>query len=234
MKKFLNKGVNMVQRVYVEKRALHALEAGHLLTELTESIGISGLKKVRTLNRYDTEGVAEGVYDRAKTCVFSEPQTDVVLDTLDVSDADFVLAIEYLPGQYDQRADFCAQCIETLGSARPVVRTARIYLFYGSLSEADRETIKAHLLNPVECREASMELPETLKDAIPEVGKVPVLEGFCNLKEEDLQSFLDEHSLAMDTEDLAFLRDWFSEKLQRDPTETELKLLDNQRRCWAD
>ncbi|MBR6530576.1 MAG: phosphoribosylformylglycinamidine synthase [Clostridia bacterium] len=221
----------MVQRVYVEKRALHALEAEHLLAEFQESLGIKGLKRVRTLNRYDTEGVAEGVYDRAKTCVFSEPQTDVVTDEIDLQKADYVLAVEYLPGQYDQRADFCAQCIETLGSTRPLVRTARIYLFYGKLKKSECDMIRTHLLNPVECREASMDLPATLKDEIPEVGKVPVLEGFCELEGEALSEFLKQHSLAMDTEDLVFLRDWFKDRLHRDPTETELKLLDT---YWSD
>ena len=220
----------MVHRIYVEKRAGFAREAEALCAELRELLGVQGLERTRILNRYDVEGLDEAALERCKAVVFADPCTDALPDGLP-EDGARALAVESLPGQYDQRADAAEQCIGLLLSCkRPTVRTARVYLLYGALSDADLAAIKRHLINPVECREAQLEEYETLNVPYPEPKDVPVLAGFRELEDAGLGAALTEHGLAMSLEDLRLCRDHFRQE-GRDPTLAELKVLDT---YWSD
>ena len=221
----------MVSRVYVEKKAGYAPEAAALLKECRSFLGIEGVKDVRILNRYDVEGLAAELFAEAKTKVFSEPQIDVTYDELEGFNEDCRFAVEALPGQFDQRADSAAQCIELLTQEkRPTVRYAKIILLYGEVSAEDLERIKHYVINPVESREASFDLPETLKEEIAEPADVKVLDGFRELRDEELGAFRDDYGLAMGEDDLLFLQAYCRET-GRDPTMTELRIVDT---YWSD
>ena len=153
-----------VYRIYVEKKKPFAVEASGILADIHNSLGISHVEDVRVINRYDVEDIEEGLFTYAKTTVFSEPQLDIVSDEADLNGAAAVFAVEPLPGQFDQRADSAAQCIQLLGQCdRPTVHSAKVYALYGDLTTEDVAAIKKHVINPVECREASLDKPETLK-----------------------------------------------------------------------
>ena len=217
----------MVTRLYVEKKAPLAGEARALLSDLRTLLGIESLEGLRLLNRYDVEGLDETLFEACRTTVFSEPQLDLTYDELPKADAAF--AVEYLPGQFDQRADSAAQCIQILAQCeRPAVRTARVYLLTGKLSEQDVSRIKAHLINPVEAREAQLAPYDTLAQSFDVPSRVPVLEGFRTMK--DKAAFLADYGLAMDEADLDVCLDYFS-KEGRDPTLTELRMIDT---YWSD
>jgi len=220
----------MVYRVYVEKKPGQTHEADGLLREVQDFLQIKGLSAVRVLNRYDVENLDKQLFDYAVSTVFSEPQVDDV--TFTVPEGQVVFAVEPLPGQFDQRADSAAQCIQILGQCdRPTVRSAKVYVLAGELSEADIAAIKKHVINPVECREASLELPETLavEYAIPE--KVATVEGFIAMDDAALAALLDKLGLAMDLEDLKFLQNYFKNDEGRDPTITEIRVVDT---YWSD
>ena len=217
----------MVTRLYVEKKAPLAGEARALLSDLRTLLGIESLEGLRLLNRYDVEGLDETLFEACRTTIFSEPQLDLTYDELPKADAAF--AVEYLPGQFDQRADSAAQCIQILAQCeRPAVRTARVYLLTGKLSEQDVLRIKAHLINPVEAREAQLAPYDTLAQSFDVPSRVPVLEGFRTMK--DKAAFLADYGLAMDEADLGVCLDYFS-KEGRDPTLTELRMIDT---YWSD
>ncbi len=219
----------MVYRIFVEKRPAFAGEAKALLSELTEQLGIASLKGVRILNRYDVEGISEDLFRSAVKTVFSEPQTDDASEELRAEGR--VLTVEYLPGQFDMRADSAAQCIQIISQGeRPLVRSARVYCFAGNLSEEEFARIRKHLINPVEAREASAGKPETLRADYPEPAPVPVLTGFREMDEAGASRMLAEYRLAMDRADLLFTRDHFR-KEGRDPSLTELRVLDT---YWSD
>ncbi|MBQ6368100.1 MAG: phosphoribosylformylglycinamidine synthase [Erysipelotrichaceae bacterium] len=221
----------MVSRVYVEKKAGYAPEAAALKKECRSFLGIEGVEDVRILHRYDVEGLAPELFEEAKTKVFSEPQIDVIYDKLEGFNEDCRFAVEALPGQFDQRADSAAQCIELLTQEkRPTVRYAKIILLYGKVAPEDLERIKHYMINPVESREASFALPETLKEEIAEPADVKVLDGFRALKEEELKGFREEYGLAMGEDDLLFLQAYCRE-IGRDPTMTELRIVDT---YWSD
>ena len=221
----------MVYRVFVEKKAELANEAASLCTEIQQLLGINALKGVRILNRYDVENIDKELFDYCKMTVFAEPQLDIVTDTLDENGADFVLAVEYLPGQFDQRADSAAQCIQIISQKeRPVVKTAKIYLFSGELSESDIAVIKNHIINPVECREASMGTFDTLKTDYEIPTSVETLEGFLSLDEAGLAEFVKSYGLAMDNDDIKFCQDYFKSE-NREPTITEIRMIDT---YWSD
>ena len=176
----------MVYRVFVEKKSELAHEANGLCNELKNLVGIDGLQAVRLLNRYDVENIDEALFGQAVRTVFSEPQLDTVTDTLTYAEGDVVFAVEPLPGQFDQRADSAAQCIQLQSQGdRPTVRSAKVYVLEGTLSEADVTAIKKYVINAVESREATMDKPETLaiEYAIPET--VATVEGFVSLDAED-------------------------------------------------
>ncbi|MEA5038218.1 MAG: phosphoribosylformylglycinamidine synthase [Clostridiaceae bacterium] len=217
----------MVRRLYVEKRSGLDGEAKALLADLRTVVGIENLTGLRLLCRYDTEGLDDELFDRCRTKVFSEPQLDLTYATL--PESKYTFAVEYLPGQFDQRADSAAQCIQLLAQCeRPTVRSAKVYLPEGPLTEDDLCQIKKYVINPVEAREASLALPETLAQVYPAPPQVAVLQGFRDMTDD--AAFIREYGLAMDEADLRFCRSYFEEE-GRDPTMTELRLIDT---YWSD
>ena len=220
----------MVFRVYVEKKAELANEANSLHKDIVSLLGIKELEGLRLLNRYDVEGVSEELFESAVKNVFSEPQLDITSRVLEETN-DTVFAVEFLPGQFDQRADSAAQCIQIISQGeRPVVKTAKVYLLKGKLTDNQVKEIKKYVINPVECREASLEEVSTLKTVynIPET--VETLTGFINLDKAGLEEFIKTHGLAMDIDDIEFCRSYF-ESEKRDPTITEIKMIDT---YWSD
>ena len=168
----------MVSRIYVEKKPGFDVEAQQLKGELTEILGIKGIEALRIINRYDVEGIDEELFRSCVPTVFSEPQVDVTYDELPASDG-AVFAVEFLPGQFDQRADSASECVQLISQGeRPAVRSAKVYIISGALDEAAIEAIKHYVVNPVEARIASLDLPETLYMETPEPQPVEVLDGF--------------------------------------------------------
>ena len=221
----------MVYRIYVEKKTELAHEAHALFTELTQLVGIKGLLGVRILNRYDVENIDGELFKKTVNTVFSEPQLDEVTDTLDARGGK-VFAVEYLPGQYDQRADSAAQCIQIISCGeRPTIRTAKVYVLDGDITENDVCEIKKYVINAVESREASLDKPDTLAIdyAIPKT--VATVDGFTNLDDEGMAKLLDNLGLAMDIDDLKFLQNYFKNEEKRDPTITEIRVVDT---YWSD
>lgn len=220
----------MVYRIFVEKKKGLANEAEALLLELRNLLGIKKLTYVRLLNRYDVENISAELFEEAVRTVFSEPQLDIASETLS-ADGGTVFAVEYLPGQFDQRADSAAQCIQIISRGdRPDIRTAKVYVLGGELSESDIAEIKKYVINPVEAREAALEKPETLAMKYEIPTEVATLDGFCGLDEDGLGEFISKYGLAMDKDDIRFCRDYFrSEK--RDPTLTEIRMIDT---YWSD
>ena len=224
----------MVYRIYVEKRPGLSPEAGSLLGDLQNFLGLTALTDLRVLNRYDVEGISREVYDKARDVVFSEPQVDVTYEeTFPMPEGKWqVLAVESLPGQFDQRADSCAQCIQLMaGVERPLVACAKVYLLAGDLTEEDMEKLRHYLINPVESREASLDKPETLRRTYDVPHTVRTLTGFTALDEKGLAALLEELGLAMDLDDLKFLQTYFRDDEHRDPTITEVRVVDT---YWSD
>ena len=220
----------MVYRVFVEKKPELANDARSLLSEAKQLPGVEHLERVRILNRYDVEHITPELFDYAVKTVFSEPQVDLVTREADTDGAS-VFAVEYLPGQFDQRADSAAQCIQIISQGeRPDVRTARVYLLYGALTDAELAAVKKHVINPVDSREASLALPKTLEIRYEIPTEVETLTGFCSRSDEELAQLIEERGLAMDLDDIRFCRDYFRTE-QRDPTITELRMIDT---YWSD
>ena len=220
----------MIYRVYVEKKPGLTQEADSLCAELRDLVGIRSLTGLRILNRYDAENMTPELFALARRTVFSEPQLDLVSDTFDAHGA-AVFAVEYLPGQFDQRADSAAQCIQMLSRAeRPLIRTAKVYLLEGQLTDAELAAVKKYVINPVEAREASLALPETLAIRADAPDKVRILNGFRELDRAGLEDMIRTLGLAMDADDIAFCRSYFRSE-QRDPTLTEIRMIDT---YWSD
>ncbi len=220
----------MVYRVYVEKKKELANEAAALLSDAKNLLQIKNITDVRIINRYDVENIEEKLFEYAKTTVFSEPQLDIVSEDFSYENA-YVFAVEYLPGQFDQRADSAAQCIQIISQGeRPIVKTAKVYVLYGALTDADIAEIKKYVVNPVEARIAALEKPETLKTEYDIPTEVKTLDGFIELDRAGLENFVKEYGLAMDTDDIAFCQDYFKSE-HRDPTITEIRMIDT---YWSD
>ena len=223
-----------VYRCYSEKRPGFDVEAQGLCRQLREQLGVQGLESVRILNRYDADRIDPQVYEAAKSVVFSEPQVDVIYDEqFPAPQGEHqVLAVEALPGQYDQRADSCEQCIQLQsGVDRPIIATAKVYLLMGTISQEDLEKIRKYLINPVESREASMDKPETLERTHAAPDHVDTVEGFIAMDEKALEDLLSRLGLAMDLDDLKFLQTYFRDQEKRDPTITEIRVVDT---YWSD
>ena len=219
----------MVYRIYVEKKPGFDGEAQGLLHELVDLVGIQNLTGLRLLNRYDVEGIDAVLFQQAVPTVFSEPPVDVTYDKL--PDAKTVFAVEYLPGQFDQRADSASECIQLLSQGeRPAVRSARVYLLDGDLTDADLAAIKKYVINPVEAREASLDERSTLKMEFAIPTEVETLTGFTALDDDALEAFRNEKGLAMDHADIVFCQNYFKSE-HRDPTITEIRLIDT---YWSD
>ena len=220
----------MVYRVFVEKKKELANEAKSLCEDIRNLLRIASIEDVRILNRYDVENISRELFDYAVKTVFSEPQLDVVSSELD-RDGASVFAVEYLPGQFDQRADSAAQCIQIISQGeRPTVRTAKVYMLYGALTDEQLAEIKKYVINPVEARLAAMDKPETLKINYDIPTTVETLEGFNTLSREALADFIARYGLAMDLDDIAFCQEYFRSE-QREPTITEIRMIDT---YWSD
>ncbi len=222
-----------VYRIYVEKKPEFAVEADSLLGGIKSALGLENLKGMRVINRYDAEGLPVKDFELAIPVVFSEPAVDVTYDHLPaVGEDEQIFAVEYLPGQFDQRADSCAQCISLLTAGkRPVIKSARIYIVSGSLSEEELAQIKHYIINPVESREASLDEFETLDIKYDIPTEVSTVEGFIDSSEDDLKAMLSDLGLAMDLDDIKFCRKYFKEQEKRDPTITEIRMIDT---YWSD
>ncbi|MFL8800283.1 MULTISPECIES: phosphoribosylformylglycinamidine synthase [unclassified Clostridioides] len=224
---------SMVRRVLVEKREGFDLEAKALKKDLLESLHISNIENLRILNRYDVEGISEEVYENAAKTIFSEPNLDVVYyEEIPELNGERVFAIEFLPGQYDQRGDWAAQCIQIVNQGvRPAINTAKVYILSGQVTDEEFSKIKDYCINPVDSREASLEKPETLKMETEIPTTVEVLDGFIDLDEDGLKIFVSEKGLAMTLGDLQHVQKYFKDTEKRNPTITEIKVLDT---YWSD
>ena len=222
-----------VRRILVEKRQGFDLEAKALKKDLIESLHIDTIENLRILNRYDIEGIDGEVYENASKTIFSEPNLDIVYhETLEFNEGERVFAIEYLPGQYDQRGDWAAQCIQIVNEGnRPEINTAKLYILTGNITDEQFDKIKDYIINPVDSREASLEKPESLKMETEIPTEVEILDGFIDLNEEGLKVFLKNNGLAMTLGDLAHVQGYFKNTEKRNPTITEIKVLDT---YWSD
>ena len=223
-----------VRRIFVEKRqGFFDIPAQALCADLRESFGLTNLRTVRIVQRYDIEGLSDEEYNQARSIVFSEPPVDVVYDeTLPEFPNSRVFAVEYLPGQYDQTADSAAQCVQLLTQKeRPVIATAKVLILVGDIDEETFVKIKAYCINEVECREASLLKPETLNLTAELPQDVEVLTGFGQKSEAELQEFMDARGFAMSFEDLRFCQSYFRDTEKRDPTITEIRVIDT---YWSD
>ena len=220
----------MVYRIFVEKKEGLDNEAKGLLNEAKTLLGMERLENVRLFNRYDAENITEDLFRYAVKTVFSEPQLDTVSASIQLPGA-YVFAVEALPGQFDQRADSAAQCIQIISQGeRPLIRTAKVYALYGALTDGDIREFKKYVINPVECREASLDVPETLAIRYDIPTEVATLTGFTGLSREKLADFIASYGLAMDLDDIAFCQSYFR-KEGRDPTITEIRMIDT---YWSD
>ena len=235
----------MVSRIYVEKKPGFDVEAQQLLSELRTILGVKGLQGLRLVNRYDVEGIDDALFERCVPIVFSEPQVDVAtaelpVPSLRLDEAGFVasapagtrvFAVEYLPGQFDQRADSASECVQLVSAGeRPDVRSAKVYVLSGELTDAEFAAVKHYVINPVEAREASLAPKATLKMGVAAPEPVEVLDGLRELDDTGLAAFLGDRGLAMDLADLKFCQDYFVGE-QRDPTITEIRVIDT---YWSD
>ncbi len=222
----------MVRRIYVEKKSGFDVAAAKALTDFKSTLGKPQLSGVRVLIRYDIEELDGRFFDAAVRTVFSEPAVDTVyVDNFEKTADETVFAVEYLPGQYDQRADSAAQCVElALRCPRPGVRCATVYVLKGAAA-ADTEEIKKYVINPIDSRESSEALPATLAEELPEPEDVPVLSGFTALSDAGLAEMVSSYGLAMSLEDLKFVQSYFKNDEQRDPTLAELRVIDT---YWSD
>ena len=221
-----------VYRIYVEKKPAFAAQAGAIRSDIKASLGIS-LSALRLFNRYDVEGIDAKTFETASRTIFSEPPVDRTFTQLPpLAENQRLLAVEYLPGQFDQRADSCEQCIQIMTQGeRPAVRNARLYLLEGELYDQDMEAIRSHLINPVEAREASLDPVETLKTDYAIPTTVETLSGFTALNQKGLAEFVSDYGLAMDLDDIAFCQSYFRDTERRDPTITEIRMIDT---YWSD
>ena len=222
-----------VRRVYVEKKPAFAGAARELRHEICSYLGIQSLTGVRELIRYDVENISDEVFERACRTVFSEPPVDVLYkETFDVAVGSRVFSVEYLPGQFDQRADSAVQCVKFLKEDEdPIIRSAKTYVIEGNITDEEFEAIKAHCINPVDSRETGIVKPETLVTEFEEPADVAVFEGFIQMEEERLQELYASLNLAMTFKDFQHIQNYFRDEEKRDPSMTEIRVLDT---YWSD
>ena len=222
-----------VFRIYVEKKPEYAVEAKNLLSDAKTALRLDNLRNIRLLNRYDAEGLSDADFALAIGNVFSEPAVDTCYRTMpELKENETVFAVEYLPGQFDQRADSCEQCIQILTQGeRCKVKNARVYIVEGKLSADELAQLKAYIINPVESREASLEEFETLASEYEIPTEVETLTNFIYLEEVELVNFINKYGLAMDLDDIKFCQKYFKDTEKRDPTITEIRMIDT---YWSD
>ena len=221
-----------IKRLFVEKKKGFDIEAGAMCRDLKENLGLSGLSAVRIINRYDVEGMSDAEFELTKDTVFAEPQVDTLtFETLEIKEGKY-FATEYLPGQFDQRADSAAQCVQIMtGGEKPVVRTAKVIVLIGDITEEQLEAAAEYCINPVEARRASLDKPETLNDKAADPEDVKVIDGFFDLDREGLSDMVSSMGLAMDVDDISFCQDYFKNTEKRNPTVTEIRMIDT---YWSD
>ncbi|MCC8015698.1 MAG: phosphoribosylformylglycinamidine synthase [Eubacterium sp.] len=222
-----------IKRIYVEKKPGLNIEARQLFDDLKENLELKGLEGVRILIRYDIEGLYGEDFERCKKTVFSEPPVDILYEEkFDMSADETSFAAEYLPGQFDQRADSAMQCVQIVTEEdRPLINCAKVYVLKGSITADELDAVKKYCINPVDSREAALEKPQSLKIEHPEAEDVAVFKGFINLSEEEVLKMRDDLGLAMSGEDLLFCREYFRDTEKRDPSVTEIKVIDT---YWSD
>ena len=223
----------MVRRIYVQKKEGFNVEAKGILTDLKENLQIKELEEVIILNRYDVDGIDDKTYEKAKNTVFSEPQVDICFDeNYEFGKVDTIFAVEFLPGQFDQRASSLEECLQIIsGGKRPIAKTAKVYILKGKLNENQIQKIKKYLINSVDSREASLEKPSNIENQIEEPEDVKTIEGFINMTDENAEKFYEKYGFAMDLSDLKFCQKYFRDTEKRDPTMTEMKMIDT---YWSD
>ncbi len=222
-----------VRRVYVEKKSDFAIAARELQHEIGSYLGISGVSSVRVLTRYDVENISEDSFEKACHTVFAEPPVDsLYLEEFPVSPDARIFSVEYLPGQFDQRADSAVQCVQFLKEdEEPVIRSATTYIIEGKISDGEFESIKEHCINPVDSRETGLDKPKTLITKFDEPEDVKIMAGFCAMEEQELKSLYDSLGLAMTFRDFLHIQNYFNGQEHRDPTMTEIRVLDT---YWSD
>lgn len=222
-----------VRRIYVEKKDAYAVKAKELLDEISGYLSITTVKKVRELIRYDVENISDATFETACQTVFSEPPVDILYrETFDKNETDKVFSVEFLPGQFDQRADSAVQCVRFLNEEEnPIIKTAITYVIEGNVSEAELEKIKAYCINPVDSRETGFEKPETLETVYEEPADIQIFDGFQSMSEEELKSLFDSLGLAMTFKDFKHIQNYFAKEEKRDPSMTEIRVLDT---YWSD
>ena len=222
-----------VRRIYVEKKEPFAVKAKELQEEIGSYLGIDSVKRVRVFIRYDVENISEDIFERACKTVFSEPPVDILVrETIDIPEGGRVFSVEYLPGQYDQRADSAVQCIQFLKEdEQPIIKTATTYLITGNISDGEFEAIKQHCINPVDSRETDMVKPDTLVTNYEEPADVIVFDGFISMEEAQLKDLYESLNLAMTFQDFLHIKKYFTEEEKRNPSMTEIRVLDT---YWSD
>ena len=225
-----------VRRVYVEKKEGFGVQAHDLKQEISNYLGIQDVENVRVLIRYDVENISEEIFEKACNGVFAEPPVDILYhEEFPVAQGSRVFSVEFLPGQFDQRADSAVQCVQFIKEdEQPVIRTATTYVIVGkdgAIADEEFDMIKAHCINPVDSRETGMEKPETLVVEFPEPEDVKIFDGFCKMDEERFRELYDSLGLAMTFKDFQHIRNYFREEEKRDPSMTEIRVLDT---YWSD
>ena len=225
--------MDSVKRIFVEKKSPFAVKAKELKSEIVSYLGIEGVTAVRVLIRYDVENVSADIFEKACNGIFSEPPVDVLYhETMEIGENDRVFGVEYLPGQFDQRADSALQCIQLLKEdENPIIKTAITYVVQGKVTDEEFEKIKNYCVNPVDSQETVMEKPATLETRFAEPDEVEILEGFRELEGDEFKEFYDSLGLAMTKKDLEHIRQHFREEEKRDPSMTEIRVLDT---YWSD
>ena len=222
-----------VRRVYVEKRPAYAVQAKELKHEISSYLGIKSATNVRVLIRYDVENISDEVFEKACRTVFAEPPVDALyLEKFEAAEGAKIFSVEYLPGQFDQRADSAVQCVQFLdGDAQPIIRSATTYVIEGNVTDEEFDAIKHHCINPVDSRETGLEKPETLVTVFPEPEDVKIFDGFKEMSEADLKALYDSLNLAMTFKDFQHIQNYFKNEEKRDPSMTEIRVLDT---YWSD
>ena len=225
--------MSKVKRVYVEKQSAYAVKAKELNEEIRSYLGIKTVTKVRVLVRYDVENISEDTYKRALKTVFAELPVDIVYEEkFPYEENDRIFSVEYLPGQFDQRADSAVQCVKFLNeNEEPVIKTAMTYVITGELTQEQFESIKAFTINPVDSRETGLEKPETLVTVFEEPADVKIFDGFKDMEEKELKELYKSLNLAMTFKDFLHIQNYFKKEENRDPSMTEIRVLDT---YWSD
>ncbi len=223
----------MVKRIFVQKKDGFDVEAKELLNDLIENLGLKNLRCLKILNRYDVEGISDKIFEEAKNTIFSEPQVDVCYEEeYNKKPEEVIFGVEFLPGQFDQRANSLAECLQIISGGKKLnTKSAKIYVLTGNLTDKEIEEIKKYVINSVDSRECTLEKHETLENIKEEPEDVKIVEGFIGMKDENVKEFYEKYGFAMDIDDLKFCQRYFRDEEKRDPTMTEMKMIDT---YWSD